>query len=70
MVKKVKKLELKCVAVHETRRYRKYKLPSELFDDEEPVVLFSGRHVYLHKGNEGDGVKQVVIVLGSEEVAE
>jgi hypothetical protein len=70
MVKKNEKLVLKCEAAVATRRYLKYKLPGELFEDEEPVVLFSGRHVYLHKGDGGDGVKQIVIMLGSEEVAE
>ena len=67
MVKKGKELELECVAVHETKRYRKYKLPSELFDDEEAVVLFSGKHIYVHKGDEGEGVEQIVIVLCSTE---
>ena len=67
MVKENGRLMLECKEVHETKRYRKYKFPEELFEDEERVVMFSGKHVYLHKGDDGDGVKEVVIVLGSEE---
>lgn len=64
------KLVLKCEVTTPTKRYLKYRMPPELFEDEEPLVMFSGRHVYLNKGAEGDGVKQVVIMLGSKEVAE
>ena len=65
---KAGKIVLECAAVNETKRYLKYRLPAELFEDEEPEVLFSGRHIYLLKGNENATVKQVVIVLkaGSE----
>ena len=60
------KLVLKCKATTPTKRYLKYSMPPELFEDEEPFVMFSGRHVYLNKGAEGDVVKRVVIELDSE----
>lgn len=65
MVKKNGKLVLECIATPETKRYLKYRLPDELFEDEEPVVLFASKHIYLHKGDEGEGVKQIVLMLGS-----
>ena len=61
MVKQKVEIVLKCVAVQETKRYVKYRLPDELFEDEEPAVLFSGRHIYILKGDENAGVKQVVL---------
>lgn len=63
MIRKNGKMILECKAVNETKRYLKYKLPVELFEDEEPEVLFSGRHVYLLKGDDNASVKQVVIML-------
>lgn len=54
-------LELVCSAVQETMRYRKYKLPEELFEDEEPVVMFSGKHIYVLKGEEAEKVKRIVV---------
>lgn len=54
-------LELRCEVLADTKRYRKFKLPVELWEDEEPVVLFSGRHMYLLKGEENQGVKKVVV---------
>lgn len=65
MEAKAGKIVLKCEAVNATKRYLKYRLPGELFDDEEPIALFSGRHIYVLKG-EGDddkSVKEVVIQL-------
>jgi len=67
MVKQNEKIVLECKAVPATKRYLKYRLPDELFEDEEPDVMFSGKHVYVRKGDEGDKVKQVVVVLQSGE---
>lgn len=67
MVKQNEKIVLECKAVPATKRYLKYRLPDELFEDEEPDVLFSRKHVYVRKGDEGDKVKQVVVVLQSGE---
>jgi len=63
VIKKSEEIALKCKAVQETKRYMKYKLPDELFEDEEPVVLFSGKHIYVHKGDKTDSVKQIVLSL-------
>jgi hypothetical protein len=67
MVKKAEQIVLKLVAVVATRRYLKYRLPDELFEDEEPVLLLSGRHVYVHKNREGGEVQQIVLVLPKKE---
>ena len=68
LVKKGGKLVLSCTSVPATKRYFKYRLPDELFEDEEPVVLLSGKHIYLHKGDEGNGIKKIEIILESEEI--
>jgi hypothetical protein len=69
MVKKLDGKErkvLECVAVVPTKRYLKYKLPESLFEDEEPEVLFSTRHVYVLKAEAGDKVREIVLVLPGE----
>lgn len=63
MIKKDGKLVLECEGVVQTKRYMKFRLPEELFEDEESVVLFSGRYVYLHKGDDGEGIEEVVMRL-------
>lgn len=60
------KVVLKCVGVHETKRYLKYELPGELFVDEEPIVLFSSRHIYWLKDDDASGVKEIKIMLGGK----
>ena len=65
MVKNDKEVVLKCVGVQPTKRYLKYKLPAELFDDEEPEFLFSGRHIYVLKSGENGDCERVVFDLNS-----
>lgn len=67
MVKTKGKVVLECKAVPETKRYLKYRLPDELFEDEEPIILLSGKHVYLLKNDDVASVKKIEVVLGSPE---
>lgn len=60
---KAGKIVLKCEAVPVTRGYLKYRLPGEVFEDEEPDVLFSGRHIHVRKGDDNKAVKEIVVEL-------
>ncbi|HUW46866.1 MAG TPA: hypothetical protein VMW50_13890 [Dehalococcoidia bacterium] len=61
-------LTLLCASPIETKRYVKYRLPAELSDDEEPVVLFAGKHVYLHKVSDGgDVITKIVLNFTDKE---
>jgi hypothetical protein len=61
MEKRDKKMVFSCALVGMTKKYMKYQLPEEVRDFENGVVLFSGKSIYVGKG---ESVEEIELVLG------